>query len=170
MKNGIKIFGGSVAVYVAMASCAAESPREPSASAPETGGVPAATGGTTVSNGGGLLAGGSSTAPSPTGGALSTGGSSIMNPVPDAGAQPMPVAPTVFEEKCDKMTSTGGPYAEHLFPGKSAAELAATVVVVRQLATGIPGYDWVYGVGAVKDGGVAQGCNAATETVRFVVR
>lgn len=155
-----------------MASCSAsESQRSSSPVSAATGGV-AATGGFVAMDSGGLPAalGGSApvatggSAQPLTGGARSTGGSSIMNPVPDAGAQP--IAPRVFDEPCDKILPGGGTYAEHAFAGQSATQLATVVVLITPPTTlSIPGYSFLATQPQLKDGAAAVTCAG---TARFV--
>lgn len=75
-----------------------------------------------------------------------------------------PAAPAVFDEACDKSFTAPGAttptsYAEHAFPGKTAAELATVAVLVSfNSPLAIPGYGLLSGTPQIRDGAVGVTC------------
>lgn len=77
----------------------------------------------------------------------------------EASAGPLP--PDVATENCSKTYSIGPTlyrYAEHAYPGATAAELAASVVVLGTNPNGPPGFATTQTGAWVRDGAVALVC------------
>jgi hypothetical protein len=93
----------------------------------------------------------------------------MTNPVPDAMASPQ----TVAVEPCDKSYVYSGTtitYAEHLFPGKSMADLVSVTVIYATTLGAPPGYanstshdTWI------RDGAVFGACTPGAQSVTFVL-
>lgn len=91
----------------------------------------------------------------------------VVDPVGEANAGPVP--PEVVTEPCNKTYACGSltcRYAEHAFPGKTAEDLAASVVGVGDLDTSAhrpPGYSRQGAVALfLRDGSAAAGCGVDT--------
>jgi hypothetical protein len=144
-KEALKLVGGSIFVYAIMAACGSGNP---------PGGT--ADGGTTVRDGSG--------GDSP--GILDA----LLDPVSEAHAG-MPIVAT---ENCNKQFMSQA-YAEHLFTGYTAQQLALTVALVHFTSGANPlgSYPYTQQAAAVKDGAVAVICGPASnpvfDTVTFVL-
>lgn len=180
MKQTLKIFAGSVAVYLALAACSGvasqQAPQAELGAIHETGqgGEPA-------------------TAPV---GASAHAGGGIMDPVlpamaaGEAGAgnqekQPQPCAarePVLVEAKCSIQATGGVMFAEAAFDGYSAEELAGVVAFVQfdhTFASKYPGaapaeYSAQASNVFLRDGFVATNCGQApghiATSVKFILR
>lgn len=138
----LQSFVSGVVVYVVMAACSSTSVRD--------------TGGSSSTSAGG-------------GSASSGSGGAIASPVPEAQAA------ETDTERCDKSYQSSGAtigYAEHAYPGVSAAELATSVSLITSVVPGSapPGFDRQFALaGFVRDGVVGTSCFAG-QTVTFVRR
>lgn len=95
----------------------------------------------------------------------------LANPVPTASAAPLPLQVDV--EPCNVEGANGVLYAEHAYPGRSAAELSATRAIVSPAGQSYfpPGYVGIVGNTVVRDGSAAVQCGIKSQpapTVTFV--
>jgi|GEM_PF-6705736 len=119
VKESLRVFGGAVVVYMAIAACGASG----GGSSGADDGGPAASSSSGASGSASSSAGG--------GGLLDAIADALTNPVKDAKAGPLP--PLVATELCDKaFTYPGGAVGKaaiHAYPGKLVNDLAAIQVV-----------------------------------------
>ncbi len=135
IRTFVASIAGAAAVYVVVAACGTSSPSSSSTSAASSAG----------------------------GSVVDAIVDQLTSPVPDALAGPTP--PDVADESCTKtFTPPSGPaqlYAEHAYPGKTAADLGAVHVVVTSTASLVlPGYDSFATTPYVRDGAAAVPCGA----------
>ncbi len=161
--NVVRTLAAGAAIYVVMAACAATEHLDQSAV--DGGGK----GGASASGGGG---GGSEDGPSSSSGAfVDAFADALTSPVAEASAEPL--APESVTENCDKIREPFR-YAEHSYPGMTAAEITVNVVPLVASTNGPAGYTLAPSVLSwVKDGAGAVICgssSSAAGTVTFVRR
>jgi len=162
MGKALEWLGGSVLIYLVVAACGGIDP------AGSLRPRPAADSGT--GNGGAMGAGGT-VQDSGLGDVVADALDAMVNPVPDADAQPAPPMPIVQTVPCSSTLQYGSvtqDFAELAMPGRSAASLAGTTALINTSAA--EGYEFHVAALSVRDGGVAALCGTdETLTVTFVV-
>lgn len=101
--------------------------------------------------------------------------SDVLNPVPEASAEPG--KPDVVTVPCDKKVTTGSVdywYAERAYPGRSTVELSAVRILLDATAPPVPGYTKYLGSVYLREGSILTFCGlvadgGAPPNVTFIV-